>query len=79
MKFVTKLNYENPTIKDYLRLLDLEAFLVQIAELHVKNGFHDERRIVLQEKKRLSVHRVCMKAALNLKGVRKECVTHLAI
>lgn len=77
MSFVTP-NFTQPSLSEFLRLLDLEAFLVQIAEIHAKNGFHDERRIVLQEKKRLSVHRVCMKAALNLKGVKKECVTHSA-
>ncbi|WP_054637159.1 hypothetical protein [Thalassobacillus sp. C254] len=56
--------FKNITKEDYLELVNHESFLCQMAEIHKKNGFLHEMRIVLQEKKRIQVIRICAKAAL---------------
>ncbi|MED4122639.1 hypothetical protein P4641_01380 [Halalkalibacterium halodurans] len=59
--------YDNPSKNAYLQLLDYEAFTVQIAELHKRNGFLDEARAVLRVRNEIRIKRICMKAALDQK------------
>jgi hypothetical protein len=60
-------NYDQPSKAQYLALLNDEALLVQIEELHKKNSFPQEARYVRGMKKHVTIKRVCMKAALVLK------------
>lgn len=60
-------NYANPSIYEYQRLLDEEAWLVQIAGFFESQGLHEDARGVRQMKKFVSIRRKCMKAALQQK------------
>ena len=60
-------NYANPSIYEYQRLLDEEAWLLQVAEFCEVQGLHEDARGVRQMKKFVSIRRKCMKAALQQK------------
>lgn len=60
-------NYENPTMEEYLSLLDCESFTVQMAECFDRLGYVQARNEALEDKKRLRIARICMKAALKMK------------
>ncbi|MED4082044.1 hypothetical protein P4637_17505 [Halalkalibacterium halodurans] len=70
--------YDYPTKSAYLKLLDYEAFTLQIAELHKQNGFIEEARAVLRVKQEITIMRVCMKAALKLKEKADRAATQSA-
>ena len=61
------MNYENPTVEDYLNLVNEEAFAVQLVERFEVLGFENARLDALEDKKRLRIARVCMKAALRMR------------
>lgn len=71
-------NYDYPSTSAYLRLVNFEAFLVQIAEMHKVNGFLDERRCVLVERRNMMIARKCMKAALKKKEKATRVATQVA-
>lgn len=70
--------YDRPILVSYLQLLDYEAFTVQIAEIHKRNGFFDEARAVLRVKNQIKIQRICMKAALKLKEKAGRAATQSA-
>jgi len=57
-------NYASPSVYQYQRLLDEEAWLVQVAEFCEARGLREDARGVRQMKKFVSIRRRCMKAAL---------------
>ncbi|MDY7224681.1 hypothetical protein [Halalkalibacterium halodurans] len=59
--------YDYPSKSAYLHLVNYEAFAVQMAEIHKRNGFLDEAKAVLRVKNQITIQRICMKAALKLK------------
>ncbi|MED3648533.1 hypothetical protein P4475_17285 [Halalkalibacterium halodurans] len=70
--------YDYPTKSAYLKLLDYEAFAVQIAEIHKQNGFMREARAVLRVRNEIRIKRICMKAALRLKEKADRAATQSA-
>jgi hypothetical protein len=60
-------NYASPSVYQYRRLLDEEAWLLQVAEFCGVQGLHEDARGVRQMKKFVSIRRKCMKAALQQK------------
>jgi hypothetical protein len=60
-------NYASPSVYQYQRLLDEEAWLVQVAEFCEAHGLREDARGVHQMKKFVSIRRRCMKAALQQK------------
>lgn len=61
-------NYDYPTVEEYLDLVNCEAFAVQMAECFDRLGHVQARKHVLEDKKRLTIARICMKAALKKKA-----------
>jgi hypothetical protein len=60
-------NYANPSVSEYNKLLDQEAWLLQVAEFCEKRGLHEDARGVRQMKKFVSIRRKCLKVALRQK------------
>lgn len=70
--------YDSPTMEAYLKLLDYEAFTLQMVEVHKRNGFLDEARAVLRDRNEIRIKRICMKAALKLKEKANRAATQSA-
>ncbi|OAT74532.1 hypothetical protein [Parageobacillus thermoglucosidasius] len=60
-------NYASPSVYEYQRLVDQEAWLLQVAEYCEAQGLHEDARWVRHMKKFVSVRRKCLKAALRQK------------
>jgi hypothetical protein len=60
-------NYASPSVYEYQRLLDEEAWLVQVAEFCEAQGLHEDASCIRHMKKFVSIRRRCMKAALQQK------------
>jgi hypothetical protein len=63
-------NYTNPTINEYMELLNWEAWLVQEIEIHEKRKNFGEVAALKREKQKVTIRRKCMKAALQQKEKR---------
>jgi hypothetical protein len=63
-------NYDSPSVYEYQRLLDHEAWLLQVAEYCEEQGLHEDARWIRHMKKFVSIRRQCMKAALRQKEKR---------
>jgi hypothetical protein len=63
-------NYTNPTIDEYMNLLNWEARLVQEIEIHSRRKNFGEVAALKREKQKFTIRRKCMKAALQQKEKR---------
>lgn len=70
--------YDSPTMEVYLKLLDYEAFTLQMVEIHKRNGFLGEARAVLRDRNAIRIQRICMKAALRQKEKADRAATQSA-
>lgn len=70
--------YDSPTMEAYLKLLDYEAFTLQMAEIHKRNGFLGEAKAVLRDRNGIRIKRICMKAALRQKEKADRAATQSA-
>lgn len=59
-----KPNYTNPTIDEYMELLNWEARLVQEIEIHEKRKNFGEVAALKRKKQKVTIRRKCLKAAL---------------
>jgi hypothetical protein len=64
-------NYTNPTIDEYMELLNWKARLVQEIEIHEKRKNFGEVAALKREKQKVTIRRKCMKAALKQKEKRQ--------
>jgi hypothetical protein len=64
-------NYASPSVYEYQRLLDEEAWLLQVAEFCEAEGLCEDARWVRHMKKFVTIRRKCMKAALKQKEKRQ--------
>jgi hypothetical protein len=63
-------NYMNPSVNEYMELLNWEARLVQEIEIHSRRKNFGEVATLKREKQKVTIRRKCMKAALQQKEKR---------
>jgi hypothetical protein len=63
-------NYASPSVYEYQRLVDQEAWLLQVAEFCEAQGLYEDARWARHMKKFVTIRRKCMKAALQQKEKR---------
>jgi hypothetical protein len=68
-------NYASPSVYEYQRLVDKEAWLLQVAEFCEARGLHEDARWFRHMKKFVFIRRKCMKAACNKKK-NGQCSQH---
>lgn len=71
-------NYASPSVYEYQRLVDHEAWLLQVAEYCEAQGLYEDARWVRHMKKFVMIRRKCMKAALQQKE-RRPALPTLAV